>query len=452
MSRVEHDSLGEINVDENVLWGAQTQRALNNFHIKGPMPAPFIQALAQIKVAAALTNGELGGLEQQKVDAIAKAGNAIAAGQYADQFPVDIYQTGSGTSSNMNINEVIAHLCANAGVDVHPNDEINQGQSSNDTVPTAIHLSALLAVRPLRQAVTRLDQALEQRALELAEVVKPGRTHLMDAMPVTFGQMLSGWRTQLDSIHQQLDSAVEALCYLPQGGTAVGTGINCPAGFRESFCRHLSEATGLKLTPLDSAFAGQSAIDRPLALSAALRALAVFLIKTNNDLRWMNSGPLHGMSDITLPVLQPGSSIMPGKVNPVACEAVVMAATQVQGLDYTIALAAQVGNFELNVMLPLVGNNLLEMLSLLTHSTDLMVDKSILLFQPNHKALQQNLAKNPILVTALNPLIGYEKAAHIAHIAYDTGRAIIDVAKQETDLSENELKAALDPLKLTGRH
>jgi fumarate hydratase class II len=450
MTRIEHDSLGEVKVADDVLWGAQTQRAKDNFHIKGPMPNAFIRALALIKVAAAKTNLELGELPENKVEAIMAAGTGISKGEHADQFPVDIYQTGSGTSTNMNVNEVIAHLCGRAGVTVHPNDDVNHSQSSNDTVPTAIHLSALLALTPLQTALAKLDECLVSRATELAQVVKPGRTHLMDAMPVTFGQVLTGWRTQLAFIHGQLRAAGKGLAQLPQGGTAVGTGVNCPDGFRDAFCRHLSEITSLSLEPLATPFAGQSAIDRPLALSSALRALAIFLVKISNDLRWMNSGPLHGLADITLPALQPGSSIMPGKVNPVACEAVVMAATQVQGLDHAVAIAAQVGNFELNVMLPLVANNLLEMESLLTHAVELLAEKAIAVFEPNLESLKKNLARNPILVTALNPVIGYEKAAHIAHLAYDSGRAVLDVAMEETGMSEAELEKLLDPLKLTG--
>lgn len=450
MTRIEHDSMGEIKVANSALWGAQTQRALENFHVHGPLPNAFIRAVALIKVAAAEANLTLGELPQDKATAIVAAALEIVAGEHAEQFPVDIYQTGSGTSTNMNVNEVIAHLAARAGIQVHPNDDVNHSQSSNDTIPSAIHLSARLAISPLQQAVQRLDECLAERAEELMRVVKPGRTHLMDAMPVTFGQVLNGWRAQLDTVRQQLQLAADGLLALPQGGTAVGTGVNCPAGFRAAFCACLQARTGLDFTPLVSPFAAQSAIDRPLALSSALRAYAVFLVKIANDLRWMNSGPLHGLADITLPALQPGSSIMPGKVNPVACESVVMAAVQVQGLDHAIAIAAQLGNFELNVMLPLVANNLLDMLSLLTHSTDLLNDKAIALFQPNHAALARNLARNPILVTALNTVIGYEKAAHIAHLAYDTERAVLDVALEETDMSRAELEALLDPLKLTG--
>lgn len=450
MSRIEHDSLGEVKVDDAALWGAQTQRAKENFKVAGPLPNAFIRALALIKVACAEANLELGQLPAEKAGAIIKAALEIVAGGHADHFPVDIYQTGSGTSTNMNVNEVVAHLCAKAGVEVHPNDDVNHSQSSNDTIPTAIHLATRLAIPPLQEAMQRLDDCMAARADELMKVVKPGRTHLMDAMPVTFGQVLTGWRAQLACVAGQLQSASDGLLALPQGGTAVGTGVNCPAGFRAVFCARLKARTGHDFTPLASAFAGQSAIDRPLAVSAALRAYAVFLVKIGNDLRWMNSGPLHGLADITLPALQPGSSIMPGKVNPVACESVVMAAYQVQGLDHAVSLAAQSGNFELNVNLPLVANNLLTMLNLLTRVTDLLTDKAMAVFQPNHKSLERNLARNPILVTALNTVIGYEQAAHIAHVAYETDRAVIDVAVEETGLSRTELQKLLDPLKLTG--
>ncbi len=451
MSHIEHDSLGEVEVADDVLWGAQTQRAKDNFDVDGPMPNAFIRALALVKVACAEANASLGKLPEDKAKAIVKAGEELMAGEHADNFPVDIYQTGSGTSSNMNANEVISHLCARDGVDVHPNDDVNHSQSSNDTIPTTIHLAARLGVAPLQQALKRLDECLAQRAEELKTVVKPGRTHLMDAMPLTFGQLLNSWRDQLAFIGEQLQAAADGLLYLPQGGTAVGTGVNCPEGFRDAFCGRLKERTGLDFKPLPSPFGGQSVIDRPLALSAAMRAYAVWLVKVGNDLRWMNSGPLHGLSDIKLPVLQPGSSIMPGKVNPVACESVVMAAMQVQGLDHANALGAQLGNFQLNVNLPLVANNLLKMLKLLVAATDSMTDQTIARFEPNHAALEENLARNPILVTALNTAIGYEKAAHIAHVAYDTGRSILDVADEETDLGRDKLKELLDPLRLTGQ-
>lgn len=450
MSHIEHDSLGEIEVADDVLWGAQTQRAKENFDVGGPMPNAFIRALALVKVACADANRSIGKLPEDKAKAIIKAGLALAEGQYADQFPVDVYQTGSGTSSNMNANEVIAHLCAKDGVQVHPNDDVNHSQSSNDTIPTTLHVAGRLGVQPLLKAVAALDASLASRADELRKVVKPGRTHLMDAMPITFGQVLDGWREQLNYLTAQLKRADDGLGDIPQGGTAVGTGINCPEGFREAFSKQISQYTGLTFRPLAHPASGQSAIDRPLALSAALRALAVFLVKVGNDFRWMNSGPLHGMSDITLPVLQPGSSIMPGKVNPVACESVVMAAMQIQGLDHAIALGAQTGNFQLNVNLPLVANNLLTMLTLATNSVRLLQTQTIDRFEPNHASLQKNLARNPILVTALNTIIGYEKAAHIAHVAYDTGRAIIDVAEEETDLSREELEKRLDPINLVG--
>ncbi|MDX1805265.1 MAG: class II fumarate hydratase, partial [Alcanivorax sp.] len=376
-TRTEADSLGPVEIPLAALWGAQTQRALDNFSIDKPLPNRLIRAIALIKLCAARANAELGLLDADKASAITTAAEAIVAGEHADQFPVDIYQTGSGTSSNMNVNEVIAHLCARAGVDVHPNDDVNLGQSSNDTIPSAIHLSAVQALEPLQASIRQLRSAIQTRAAELADVVKPGRTHLMDAMPVTFGQVLGGWDSQLEHAGEKLRGAGHALQRLPQGGTAVGTGVNCHADFAARFCFHLSESTGMHFQPLDSFFAGQGAIDRPLALSAALRGYAIVVGKIANDLRWMNSGPLHGLGEISLPALQPGSSIMPGKVNPVVCESTLMVCAQVQGLDQAICLAAQQGNFELNVMLPLVANNLLEMIRLLSRSNCFLADKAI---------------------------------------------------------------------------
>ena len=448
--RTETDSLGPVSIPSNALWGAQTQRAVDNFHIDRPLPNSFIRAIAQIKATAARTNAELGLLPSNKAIAIQAAADAIAAGDYADQFPVDVYQTGSGTSSNMNVNEVIAHLCEQAGVVVHPNDDVNLGQSSNDTIPTAIHLSAVQQLyASLLPSIRHLREQIQQRGKDLADTVKPGRTHLMDAMPVTFGQVLNGWDVQLEHAEEKLRGAGHALLRIPQGGTAVGTGINCHPEFSTRFCVHLSELLGQHFQPLDSFFAGQGAIDRPLALSAALRGYAISLSKISSDLRWMSSGPLHGLGEIQLEALQPGSSIMPGKVNPVVCESTLMVCAQIQGLDLAVALAAQQGNFELNVMLPMVANNLLDMIRLLSHSNCFLADKAIATFTVNTEHLARLLDKNPILVTALNAAIGYNKAAEIAKAAYASGRSIIDVAADMTDLTRAELTALLDPLTLT---
>jgi len=363
---------------------------------------------------------------------------------------VDVFQTGSGTSTNMNVNEVIAHLCAEAGVVVSANDDVNLGQSSNDTIPSAIHLATVRALEShLLPAIAALRYSIAARAAELADQVKPGRTHLMDAMPITFSQQLHGWLSQLDHSVAGLRSASNGLLRIPQGGTAVGTGVNCHPDFAEQFCRQLSARTGHLFQPLDSFFAGQGAVDRPLAASAALRGLAVVLMKIANDLRWMNSGPQHGLSEIMLPAVQPGSSIMPGKVNPVICESVCMVAAQVMGLDQALVIAAQSGNFELNVMLPLLADNLLTMTGLQANAIAMLDQRAIQGFRVNSEHLAESINKNPILVTALNPLIGYNRAAAIAKQAYVEGRPVIDVALEHTDLSREQLEKLLDPVTLT---
>lgn len=448
--RTEKDSLGEVSVPSEALWGAQTQRAVNNFTVSRPLPNRFIRAIAVIKGCAAEVNHDLGLLAADKAIAISAAAARIAAGEFADQFPVDVFQTGSGTSSNMNVNEVIARLCLLDGHSVSANDDVNLGQSSNDTIPTAIHLSALLALtEQLLPVLIRLRDSINKRAEQLTDQVKPGRTHLMDALPITFAQQLGGWVAQLNHSEQVLRAALQGLLHIPQGGTAVGSGVNCHPDFAPRFCRHLSEKTGQNFAPLESFFSGQGAIDRPLALSAALRGLAVVMMKIGNDLRWMNSGPQHGLAEISLPVVQPGSSIMPGKVNPVICESVCMVSAQVMGLDQANTIAAQSGNFELNVMLPLVADNLLGMIAMLANSIDMLERLVISGFKVNSEKLAASINKNPILVTALNPIIGYDRAAVIAKKAYQSGRPVIDVALEETELSRQQLEDLLDPLRLT---
>ncbi|MCH8542248.1 MAG: class II fumarate hydratase [Alcanivorax sp.] len=449
-SRIERDSMGEVTLPASALWGAQTQRAVENFPVYGPLPASFIHAVARIKASAAVANRQLGLLDDARADAIILAARAIVAGEHDQQFPVDIFQTGSGTSTNMNVNEVISHLCAQAGAEVHPNDHVNLGQSSNDTIPTAIHLSAVQAVtEQLLPALQHLDAQLAVRATELGQVVKTGRTHLMDAMPVTMGQEIGAWRSQLAFTMQGLRQARDGLLAIPQGGTAVGNGVNTHPDFAAIFARDLSECTRHNFVPLDTAFAGQSAIDRPLALSAALRGYAVVLMKLANDLRWMNGGPIDGLAEIQLPAVQPGSSIMPGKVNPVICESACMVSAQVMGLDQANLVAAQSGNFQLNVMLPLVAANLLDMTGMLANVSRIMADKAVAGFTVNTERLAAAVGRNPILVTALNPVIGYEKAAEIAKKAYASGRAVLDVAEDMTDLSREELARYLDPERLT---
>jgi fumarate hydratase class II len=451
-TRVERDSLGSLDVPAEALWGAQTQRAIQNFPPSGlRMPRAFIEALALIKYAAAGANAELGDLPTAVAAAIQEAALKVATGAYDDQFPVDVFQTGSGTSSNMNANEVIASLASRAlGAAVHPNDQVNMSQSSNDVVPTAIHVSAaLLLQRSLQPALRRLEQVLGERGAELADIVKTGRTHLMDAMPITFGQELGAWQSQIASCEARLGSVTPRLHALAQGGTAVGTGINARAQFGAVFARHLAERTGIAFRPAENYFEALASQDTAVELSGQLKVLGVSLMKIANDLRWMNSGPLAGLSEIALPALQPGSSIMPGKVNPVVAESVTMIAAQVIGNDSTITLAGQSGNFQLNVMLPVIAYNLLQSMEILAIGCRNLADHAIAGFSVNRERIQDALARNPILVTALNPIIGYEKGAAIAKKAYREGRPILDVAAEMTDLSVDELRRLLDPKSLT---
>jgi fumarate hydratase class II len=451
-TRVERDSMGPLDVPANALWGAQTQRAIENFPPSGlRMPRSFIRALALIKHSAAGANAELGDLPSSIAAAIQEASLEVAAGLCDNEFPVDVFQTGSGTSSNMNANEVIATLASRIlGSAVHPNDEVNMGQSSNDVIPTAIHVAAaLLLDEQLRPALKRLREVLRDRAAEFADVVKTGRTHLMDAMPITLGQELSAWHSQIAAAEARLASVIPRLHALAQGGTAVGTGINARPQFGAVFARHLSERTKLGFRPSDNFFAALSSQDTAVELSGQLKVLSVSLMKIANDLRWMNSGPLAGLAEITLPALQPGSSIMPGKVNPVVAEAVTMIAAQVIGNDVTITIAGQSGNFQLNVMLPVVAYNLLQSLELLGIAGRNLADHALAGFTVNRERLNEALARNPILVTALNPIIGYEKGAAIAKKAYAEGRPILDVAAEMTGLGRDELRALLDPKALT---
>ncbi len=450
--RTEHDSMGELKVPADALWGAQTQRAVENFPISGlAMPRRFIAALGLVKWAAAGANAELGLLKSDIAIAVQKSAIAVANGHHDREFPIDVFQTGSGTSSNMNANEVIAHLASERlGAEVHPNDHVNMSQSSNDVIPTCVHLSAAIAIREhLEPALQTLSEALEQKAAELSAVVKTGRTHLMDAMPVTFGQELDGWRAQVDSGRARLATSMPRLCRLAQGGTAVGTGINAHPKFGAKVAVLLSEQTGIDFAPAESTFEAMSSQDTAVEVSGQLRVLAVSLTKIANDLRWMNSGPLAGIGEIELPALQPGSSIMPGKVNPVIPEAVAMVAAQVVGNDATIAMAGQSGNFQLNVMLPVVAYNLLQSIELLANASACLADKAIAGFRVNSDNVNRALFRNPILVTALNPVIGYEKGAAVAKRAYAEGRPVKEVAKEMTDLSDEELDRLLDPAALT---
>jgi fumarate hydratase class II len=444
--------MGALEVPTSALWGAQTQRAIQNFPASGlRMPRAFIRALGLIKYAAAAANREGGDLAEPMAKAIRAAALEVAEGRHDAHFPVDVFQTGSGTSSNMNANEVIATLASRAlGSPVHPNDHVNMGQSSNDVVPTAIHVSAALVLtEQLLPALRHLGEVLGARAAELKSVVKTGRTHLMDAMPVTLGQELSGWRAQIDKNCARLLSVMPRLLQLAQGGTAVGTGINAHPGFGAAVARHLAADTGLAFVANDNYFEALACQDTAVELSGQLRVLSVTLMKIANDLRWMNSGPLAGLGEIALPALQPGSSIMPGKVNPVVPEAVAMMAAQVMGNDVTVTVAGQSGNFQLNVMLPVIAHSLLQSLQLLAIGVRNLADHAVAGFAVNRSRLSETLARNPILVTALNPVIGYEKGAAIAKKAYAEGRAVLEVAGEMTDLSEEELKRLLDPTALT---
>jgi fumarate hydratase, class II len=451
-TRVERDSLGALDVPADALWGAQTQRAIQNFPPTGlRMPRTFIRALALIKHAAAGANAELGDLPPAIAGAIQDASLKVAAGECDAQFPVDVFQTGSGTSSNMNANEVIATLATRSlGAPVHPNDQVNMSQSSNDVVPTAIHVSAALMLsEQLMPALRRLREVLAERGEEFADVVKTGRTHLMDAMPISLAQELGAWRSQIAAAESRLGSVTPRLHALAQGGTAVGTGINARPEFGAVFARHLSDLTTLPFRPADDYFEALSSQDTAVELSGQLKVLSVSLMKIANDLRWMNSGPLAGLAEIALPALQPGSSIMPGKVNPVVAESVTMIAAQVIGNDATITVAGQSGNFQLNVMLPVIAYNLLQSLELLGIAGRNLADNALAGFTVNKDRLNDALARNPILVTALNPLIGYEKGAAIAKRAYAQGRPILEVAAEMTDLSVDALRGLLDPKAMT---
>ncbi len=450
--RIEKDSMGELQVPADALYGAQTQRAVNNFPISGlPMPAAFIKAVGLIKRTAAMVNMELGLLPEPLGPAIVRAAGEILEGRHSDHFPVDVFQTGSGTSTNMNANEVIARLATRiAGEPVSPNDHVNMGQSSNDVIPTALHVSSALQIhQQLLPALKHLAETIEKRATELDTVTKTGRTHLMDAMPIRFSQELGAWAQQMRNGIDRIHAVLPRVYRLAQGGTAVGTGINAHPEFAARFAAVLSDATGLPFCPNSSFFESLSCQDAMLELSGQLKVIAVSLMKIANDLRWMNSGPLAGLGEIELPALQPGSSIMPGKVNPVIPEAAAMVAAQVIGNDGTITVAAQSGAFQLNVMLPLIAHNILQSIELLGSVTRVLADKAIAGFTVREERLQLALSRNPILVTALNPIIGYMKAAEIAKKAYQQARPVIDVAAELSGLSRDELEQLLDPAQLT---
>jgi len=452
ITRIEQDSMGTLEVPEAALYAAQTQRAVNNFPVSGQtMPKAFIRALILAKYAAAEANAKLGFIPKEMGEAICKAADNLLSEDFSAHFPVDVFQTGSGTSSNMNANEVLSTLATELyGKAVGANDHINYGQSSNDIIPSAIHISAAIELdEKLIPALTHLVEVIRKKAKSVDKHVKTGRTHLMDAMPVRMSQSLHAWAEQIENNISVLTLLQPNIQSLAQGGTAVGTGINTAPAFASKFTQALSQKSGVKFTPANNFFTHIGSQDIAVSLSGQLKTTAVTMMKIANDLRWMNSGPLAGLGEIELEALQPGSSIMPGKVNPVIPEAACMVAAQVIGNDATITVAGQSGNFELNVMLPLVAKNLLESIELLGNMSRLLADKAIATFTVNEKKLAQALSRNPILVTALNPIIGYAKAAEIAKLAYKNGKPIVDVAQENTDLSREELLRLLNPEKLT---
>ena len=456
--RIEKDSLGNVKVPAKALWGAQTQRAVDNFPISGikmdfPFTKSFVSSLGLIKDAAAKANLKLKLISSKKSKAISKAAKEVWQEKHHNEFPIDVFQTGSGTSSNMNANEVIANLATKySKVKISPNDDVNMSQSSNDVIPTAIKVSSHMDLtKKLYPALDGLIIAIENKAETLKGTIKTGRTHLMDAMPIDFSAELKAWSSQLRSSKEMLNILEKKLLELPQGGTAVGSGINAHKQFSKCFAQEISKLSrsNYKFIPSKNFYHELSAQDCSVQLSGELKNLALILMKISNDLRWMNSGPLTGLAEIELKALQPGSSIMPGKVNPVIPEAVAMASADVIGNDVSITVASQSGNFQLNVMLPVIAYNLLKSINLLSGAMNVLSKKAISSFKVNHENLAVSISKNPILVTALNPIIGYEKAASIAKKAYKENRPIIDVAAEETDIPKSKLKRLLDPAKLS---
>ena len=454
--RIEHDSMGEVKVPQDALWRAQTQRAVENFPISGTgLEAEHVKAIARVKAAAAKVNAELGVVSQEKADAIRAAAAQIIDGEHLDHFPIDVFQTGSGTSSNMNMNEVLASLAKRAGVDVHPNDHVNASQSSNDTFPTSIHVAATEAtVRQLVPALEHLASTLEGKAEEFADAVKSGRTHLMDATPVMLGQELGGYAAAMRFGVERLQAALPRVAELPLGGTAVGTGINTPEGFAARVIADLAETTGLPFTEARNHFEAQGARDALVELSGQLKTIAVGLIKLCNDLRWMSSGPRTGLAEINLPDLQPGSSIMPGKVNPVLPEATLMVCAQVIGNDAAVTVSGASGNFELNVMMPVLARNLLESIRLLSTSSRLLADRCVRGITANLDRMRTYAESSPSVVTPLNRYIGYENAAKVAKKSLAEQKTVREVVLEmgyveNGDLTEQQLDEALDVASMT---
>ncbi|HMB97471.1 MAG TPA: class II fumarate hydratase [Balneolaceae bacterium] len=453
--RIEKDSMGEVKVPVNALYGAQTQRAFENFPVSGiRFSREFIKALGLVKQIAAEVNRELGYLEKPVTEAIKKASQEVIEGEHDEDFVIDIFQTGSGTSTNMNANEIIANransLKENTEINIHPNDHVNFGQSSNDVIPTTIRIAAVMAVREnLIPGLEILHKSFLKKGAEFRKVVKTGRTHLMDAMPVTLEQEFNGYARQIELAIERVEDTLLRLVELPQGGTAVGTGINTDPSFGKKFAKEVAKFTGENFREAINHFEAQSTIDAPVELSSQLKTVAVSLMKIGNDFRWMNSGPNSGLGELQLKALQPGSSIMPGKVNPVIEESLTMVAAQVIGNDTTITIAGQSGNFELNVMLPVVAHNLLQSISILGNAARNFAERSVSVVEARTEHIAEMVGKNPVLVTSLNPLIGYDQAAKIAKKAFAENRAVLDVALEMTDLDEKELRKALDPINMT---
>lgn len=457
--RIERDSLGEVKVPKDAYWGAQTQRAIENFPVSGiKFPPVFITSLGYIKLACAEANRSLGLLKPDLAQAIVRASEEVIRGDLNDHFPLDIFQTGSGTSTNMNANEVIAtrsnEILTGKKVSknpVHPNDHVNMGQSSNDVIPSAIHISATLQVRRLLlPALNTLCATIEEKSRQFSDVVKTGRTHLMDAMPLTLGQEMSGWAAQVLSSIKRIETVLPRLSCLAIGGTAVGTGINTHPDFGRIVAEIISERTGIDFREAPNHFEAQSSQDNILELSGQLKTLASSLMKIANDLRWMNSGPIAGLSEIRLPELQPGSSIMPGKVNPVIPEAVRMVSAQVMGNDLVVAIANSLGDFQLNVMLPVIAHNILQSITILSNVSLLLAEKAIKGVEVNRERLLELVERNPTVATVLNPFIGYDRAAEVVKRAIREKRGIKEIVVEMGLLTREEAERLLDPLKMTG--
>lgn len=456
--RIEKDSMGEMNVREDAYWGAQTQRAVENFPISNlRFPRRFIRAMGMIKLAAARTNNSLGRMDQKLADAIAAAAEEVIAGKLDEHFVLDIFQTGSGTSTNMNTNEVIANraneiLGGKIGDrdPIHPNDHVNKGQSSNDTIPTAMHISAQEAiVRDLLPALESLQAVLDKKARDFDKIIKIGRTHLQDATPIRLGQEFSGYASMIKHGIKRLELAAGHMTELAIGGTAVGTGINTHPDFSAGVCKEISEMTGIEFREAENHFEAQGAKDAYVETSGALKTIAVSLMKIGNDIRWLGSGPRCGIGEILLPEVQPGSSIMPGKVNPVIAEALCMVAAQVIGNDAAITVGGMSGNFELNVMMPMMAHNMLESITIMANSVNVFNEKCVDGLKADEARNAEMIEKSLAMCTSLVPLIGYDASAAIAKDAYKTGRTVREVALETSGLSAEELNAALDPMSMT---